>query len=401
MDELAARTSSPLQRFGIAINFFFPGLAIVVLALRLYAKASSKSKGPGTFRHPSTLLGPDDVFACLSMLVSIGLTIASYYWIKTNYVGISRDHIPPFNPSSAMLTTYAVHILYYPTMTLIKSSILIFLLRLRDHSPRLRLVIHCFNGINLAAGVAVVGGSIGQCTPVRFFWDLSIPGGRCFNQPVFYLVQTGLNLLTDSFTLGIPIWIFKYSTEMGRRMKLATYYVFFLGFLVTLVGIARFVFLYLLFYSEPAQCLEYYTMSFCVSAVETNLAIVCACAPTLRGLVRSWFPRALNAGENIHQTQDTVTEAKLSSTGGTRDSGVQVKPVFNTTEYGKDGRGRVLCSHAAVGGLGLTRSDEDIMRSNGILRTTDVVVDPDDVCSVRTNSTIGDQRDRRGSGGSW
>jgi hypothetical protein len=58
MDELAARTTSPLQQFGLAINFFFPALALIVLALRLYGKASAKSQGPGTFRHPSTLLGP-------------------------------------------------------------------------------------------------------------------------------------------------------------------------------------------------------------------------------------------------------------------------------------------------------------------------------------------------------
>jgi hypothetical protein len=159
--------------------------------------------------------------------------------------------------------------------------------------------------------------------------------------------------------------------------------------------------MYLLFYSNATECLEYYTMSFCLSAVETNLGIVCACAPTLRGLVRTWFPRALNAAANLNETDDTFTDAKSSSAAGARDSGVQSKPGFNTSEYEKDGRGRVLCSHAAVGGLGLTPSEEDIMRSNGVLRTTDRVVDPADVCSLRTNSTIGDQRDRRGSGGSY
>jgi hypothetical protein len=159
----------------------------------------------------------------------------------------------------------------------------------------------------------------------------------------------------------------------------------------------------MLFYSEAARFLEYYSMSFCLSAVETNLAIICACAPTLRGLVRTWFPRALTARDDYDETDDHCTEAKSSSGAGTGDSAQQSKPAFNINDgfgYRKDGRGRVLCSHAAVGGLGLTPSEEDIMRSNGILRTTDVVVDPGDVCSLKTNSTIGEQRDRRGSGGS-
>jgi hypothetical protein len=151
--------------------------------------------------------------------------------IKTNYIGIDRDEIPPFDPRLALIWTLVVHILYYPTMALVKSSVLIFLLRLGGHTRQLRFVIHCLNGINLAAMVAVVGVSIGQCTPVSFFWDFTIPGGSCINGPVFYLIQTGLNLLTDTFTLGLPIWVFKYSTQMGRRMKLATLYVFFLGFM--------------------------------------------------------------------------------------------------------------------------------------------------------------------------
>jgi len=57
MDDPAVARSSPLQRFALAINFFFPALALVVLALRLYGKTNHKTKGPGTFRHPSTLLG--------------------------------------------------------------------------------------------------------------------------------------------------------------------------------------------------------------------------------------------------------------------------------------------------------------------------------------------------------
>jgi len=158
----------------------------------------------------------------------------------------------------------------------------------------------------------------------------------------------------------------------------------------------------MLFYSD-ARFLEHYTMSFTLSAVETNLAIVCACAPTLRGLVRTWFPRALTAANEYNVADlDPYTEAKSVSAAGTGDSGAQSKPIFNTSErftYRKDGRGRVLCSHPESEGLGLTPSEEDIMRSNGILRRTDVVVEHGDDYSLRSASTI-EERDRRGSGGS-
>jgi hypothetical protein len=131
----------------------------------------------------------------------------------------------------AFVWTYVVHILYFPTMSLVKSSVLIFLLRLGGHTRQLRVVIHSLNVVNLAFMVAVLFGSVAQCSPIPFMWDKTIPGGTCFNQAAFYLIQTGLNLLTDSFTLGLPIWVFRYSTKMGRRMKLATLYVFLLGFM--------------------------------------------------------------------------------------------------------------------------------------------------------------------------
>jgi len=337
------------------------------------------------------------------MLVSIGLTIGSYYWIKTNYVGIDRHQIPfpPSDPKSAITWTFVVHVLYFPTLGLIKSSVLIFLLRLGGHTRQLLLALHLLNGVNLAITFAVFVVSVAQCTPVSSFWD---PNPSCINQRAFYLIQTGLNILTDAFTLGAPVWMFKYAAKMGRRMKLATLYVFLLGFIVTVVGIIRFVFMYLLLYTSIPYDLQHYTMSFCLSAVETNLAIVCACAPTLRGLVRTWFPRALHTVNECDDTDGPFTEAKSSSAAGTRDGGQPSKPNLGSGDglgYHKDGRGRVLCSHAAVGGLGLSPSEEDIMRSNGILRTTDVVVEHGDDCSLRSNSTIGSQRDRRGSGGSF
>ncbi|KAK1754735.1 hypothetical protein QBC47DRAFT_225254 [Echria macrotheca] len=414
--------TSAMQQFAIAINFFMPCLAMIVLGLRLYTKASPRSLGgPGTFRHPSTLLGPDDLFACLAMIFSICLTVGSYFYIRTNFVGIAPEDIPP-EPDfhQGLIWLYVAQIFYFPVLALIKSSFLFFLLRLGGQKPALRLAIHVLNACTLALGFAICTVSVFQCRPVSHYFNRMTTEGVCINQAVFYLVQSGLNILTDFFTLGVPVCIFMHM-KMERRMKIVTLYVFLLGFIVTIIGIIRFVFLYMLFYSD-VRTIPNYSMSFCLSAVETNLAIICACAPTLRGLVRSWFPssrRTLSkiffspnkdddGNPIISETSKTNTSTAAAATsagaagiGGTEKDREVVREKKNMTmaEFGypKDGRGRVLCSHAGVEGLGLTPSEEDIMRSNGILRRTDVVVEHGDERSLTRSESVEDPMRGRGS----
>ncbi|KAK5657263.1 hypothetical protein OQA88_3322 [Cercophora sp. LCS_1] len=385
--------TSPLQKLAIAIVIFFPALALLVLGLRLYSKSSRRALGPGTFRHPSTLLGPDDLCCTLAMMVSIGLTVGSYFYIKANCVGITIDPsvMPePEELKTAFVWAYVVQLLYFPVLALTKCSVLYFLLRLGGQSRGTRILIYTMIALNLGLMLGIFGASAGQCVPISFYWDKSV-GGSCINQPVFYLVQAGVNIFTDIITLGVPIWIFLHM-KMERRMKIVTLYVFLLGFIVTLIGIIRLVFLYMLFYYNIFE-IKHFTMSFVLSAVETNLAIVCACAPTLRGLVRSWFPRAL-AAEQFANTDDPYVEAKSPSSAGVRQGN---RTSFGDCMFGypKEARGR---AQVEVEGLGLTPSEEDIMRDNvrTNARTTDAIVERDDGSSRGDEEGIG----RRVSGDS-
>lgn len=120
-----------------------------------------------------------------------------------------------------------VHNLYFPVLALIKSSVLFFLLRLGGQRPVVRRVICALNALNLALMVAILSVTIAECRPIAYFWDVSLRG-TCINQPLFYLWQNGLNILTDLFALGVPVCIF-FGMKMERRMRIVTLYVFFLG----------------------------------------------------------------------------------------------------------------------------------------------------------------------------
>lgn len=127
--------------------------------------------------------------------------------------------------------------------------------------------------------------------------------------------------------------------------------------------------MYMLFYYNIWE-IKYFSMSFTLSSVETNLAIVCACAPTLRGLLRSWFPRALAAEEFVNADDDPYVEAKSPSSAGVRPNN---RTSFGECMFGypKEARAR---AHVEVEGLGLTPSEEDMIRENrAIAVRTDVV----------------------------
>lgn len=115
-----------------------------------------------------------------------------------------------------------------------------------------------------------------------------------------------------------------------------------------------------------------YDIRFTYSAVETNLAIIAASAPALRGLVVKWFPRffsSLTSGgkATYGETGGTGKQSRSgkSALGGQHHMGsrhtdtFQMKNMKNRSE---------ICSHSP------TASEEEIMTYNGIIRTTEVDV---------------------------
>ena len=58
-----------------------------------------------------------------------------------------------------------------------------------------------------------------QCTPVAFFWDESIAGGKCIDKFALYFAHAGVNIITDFMILLFPILILK-DLIMPRTQKI-------------------------------------------------------------------------------------------------------------------------------------------------------------------------------------
>lgn len=68
------------------------------------------------------------------------------------------------------------------------------------------------------------------CTPVQYNWDKSVPGGKCTNQSIAYLLAAITNLIVDTVVVSLPIpLILKLHLSLEKRLGIAA--MFGLGFL--------------------------------------------------------------------------------------------------------------------------------------------------------------------------
>jgi len=140
--------------------------------------------------------------------------------MKLMYLGVHVWQLPttPYDPKTGSIVNYIVVMLYNPELALVKSSVLLFLLRVGGHQPVLRRSIHVLNWSNMALMVAVLFASIFTCMPIHKYWDAAVPG-RCNNMMLQYLITSGLTVLTDILVLAIPVKIVL-GLQLAKKLKI-------------------------------------------------------------------------------------------------------------------------------------------------------------------------------------
>lgn len=149
---------------------------------------------------------------------------------------------------------------------------------------------------------------------------------------------------------------------------------------VTVFGILRLAWLVDISY-KPMTGDFSYDIRFVYSAIETNLAIITACAPALRPLLKSWFPglfASLNSG--------VTSEGPYGSRYGISASNDGKGPRNNSKIVSMNGRSHIpgTSSYAMkemkkgttqIGDVSPSESEEQIMTYDGIVRTREVDIE--------------------------
>ncbi|KAK8049894.1 CFEM domain-containing protein [Apiospora phragmitis] len=201
---------------------------------------------------------------------------------------MSAVDIPSHDSTQGAVWNYVVQILYNPILALVKSSLLLLLLRLFGQKPGVRRFVIWVNTINLASFFSIFFAIVFQCFPLQKAWKPRLEG-FCVDRRILFVAASAINIVLDLLILGLPLHIFV-GLQIPKRTKIALIFVFLLGFLTTLVGISHLVLLVRGLYVLLNQPDPTSNISFVIIAIEANLSIITASAPALRPLLRTWFP---------------------------------------------------------------------------------------------------------------
>lgn len=84
-------------------------------------------------------------------------------------------------------------------------------------------------GICILWGIGSVLTPLLLCQPFAFNWDNKIPGGKCGNRPLSYILVGTFHIVTDFIVLTIPI-PFLWKLQMVKSRKMTLIFIFSLGF---------------------------------------------------------------------------------------------------------------------------------------------------------------------------
>ncbi|KAF7935213.1 uncharacterized protein EAE97_008120 [Botrytis byssoidea] len=369
-----------LQDLALFIVAFSPALALITVCLRIWSRVSLSQ------------FGLDDGLIVLSMILSIAETYVQWQYIIFNFVGLHIWDVPlDHDPIPGLKYNYAVQVLYNPILAIVKTSILMFFLRLAGQKIEIKRMIWALLILNSALMVAIFIVVIFQCTPVAYNWQLDIPGGSCIEQGTFYAATSVIALITDILVLVVPFWIV-IGLKMPRKTKIAVIGIFFLGILVTVVGIVRLAMMVTVFFNPPPVD-STRGISFVTSAIEINLAIITASAPALKPVMRQWFPKLFSSssdGAYNNQSGRYALQGNSRCERGTRNgAGFKNSRVSNGNGLirledvpdipdDKNGRTEDPNGIQRETSKGDGDSDEEIMKYNGIIKTTSVSVQYED-----------------------
>ncbi|EDN99155.1 hypothetical protein SS1G_14015 [Sclerotinia sclerotiorum 1980 UF-70] len=257
------------QSQAFALTFVFPIIATIALALRLYSRSLTRS------------FAADDWVICFAM----------------------------------------TELLYNPILALVKTSILLFLLRLTGQKTDVRLSIIgllIFNGIMMVVTFLL---TTFHCVPIAANWYPELyPDAVCMNFANFVTGTASVSVLTDVLALWMPTWIV-YNLQIPRSQKIMLVAILSFGLVTVIIGIIRIVLLDTFDRNPPADLT--YSILFCVSTIEVGLSFVCACAPALKPIIVRIIPKIFGESSRSRSAKRS-TEGNGQGRTGRRPEGYEM-----------------------------------------------------------------------------
>ncbi|KIW39114.1 uncharacterized protein PV06_08922 [Exophiala oligosperma] len=263
------RNRGPLSS---AITFTSMAVALLLVGVRIVNLS----------RDFRTRWGWDDV------VVAVATTTADV--LQARSFGYGRDtwRLPFDHTKTVEMLFYIGGILYAVGVSATKIAFLLFYIRLFP-SPILRRVAFPLLAITLLHGLIFTFLFIFQCSPVSYAWTQwdGTGKGKCLDFDLGAVLHAITNILLDFLIFALPITQL-WKLNLSHKKKIQVLSMFCVGFFVTLVSILRLWSLIKLNNTwNPAW--DFVPLGY-FSDLEFNVGIACICMPSVRVVLRRYFP---------------------------------------------------------------------------------------------------------------
>ncbi|KAH9873434.1 hypothetical protein IAQ61_004057 [Plenodomus lingam] len=230
--------------------------------------------------------------------------------------GLGRDiWTVPFDQLSEFVRwLYVLEVLYIVQVALLKLTLLMFFLRIFPITGT-RRVIWGTVVFTIVWGLAFTITAIFQCWPISHqwvSWDQARSSGKCIHINALGWSQAVISIALDLWMLALPLYVVS-RLLLSWRKKAGVAIMFCVGTFVTIVSILRLQSLVHFAVSTNPTMDQREIIHW--SNIEVNIALVCACLPSLRLLLGRFLPKLMDMSSKGGSRQN-------NSSSGPRREGV-------------------------------------------------------------------------------
>lgn len=179
--------------YALSISFGTVSGAIVVL--RFFSKWYANAE-----------LGLDDYFIAITLGIGIPSSVLTVHGVISNGLGRDIWTLTAEQITGFIHTFYAMEILYFAQVALLKLSLLFFYIRIFP-GPKIRRLIWATIIFDVLFGVTFVFLALFQCRPISYYWK-SWDGehqGTCLNANGLGWSNAATSIVLDAWMLGLPM----------------------------------------------------------------------------------------------------------------------------------------------------------------------------------------------------
>jgi len=256
----------------------------------------------------------EDWVLLVGLLFALG-TDTTFLVIVQRGFGLRQKTLSDADSVFVLRGFWLVQMLYKVSLQATKISLILFYVRIFHHIAWFKKISYATIGFLLVYLVTTTIVSVLQCRPIQRAW-MDGPKDQCIALLSFFVFNGAVAVMTDLIVLGLPLPLV-WGLQLPMSQKLSLIPVFGIGIFIVTVSSLRLHALIVTPSIDPTYDLE----GTLWTIIEFNLAIVCACLPSIRVVLVRLFPHAFPGHRSSDIALAAITQGPRAARGETRALG--------------------------------------------------------------------------------